>query len=75
MTFKLESSLSFHFSVQFLRLVILITDKCTVTIEGQYLKVFVMLLLPIMSSLFRIVFRFHDYIRMEYTLTFETTFT
>ena len=36
----LQSSLSCHFSVQFLHLVISITDKCTVTIESQYLKFF-----------------------------------
>ena len=37
----LQSSLSFHFSVQVPHLVISITDKCTVTIESQYLKFFV----------------------------------
>ena len=45
----LQASLSCHFSVQFLHLVISITDKCTVTIESQYLKFFVMLQLPLMS--------------------------
>ena len=73
--FLLQSSLSCHFSVQFLHLVISITDKCIVTIESQYLKFFVMLQLPLMSSLCRIVFRFHDYITREHTLTFEITFT
>ena len=71
----LESSISFHFSVQFLRLVISITDKRTMTIEAQYPNVFVILLLPLMSSLCRIVFRFYDYITREHTLTFEITFT
>ena len=73
--FLLQSSLSCHFSIQFLHLVISITDKCTVTIESQYLKVFVMLQLPLISSLCRIVFRLHDYITREHTLTFEITFT
>lgn len=71
----LESSISFHFSVQFIRLVISITDKRTMTIEAQYPNVFVILLLPLMSSLCRIVFRFYDYITREHTLTFEITFT
>ena len=48
---------------------------CAGTIEAQYLKLFIVLLLPLMSSLCRIVFHFHAYITMEHTLTFEITFT
>ena len=62
-----------HFSIKFFGLLISITDKCAVTIEARYLKLFVILQLPLMSSLCRIVFRFHDYITREHTLTFEIT--
>ena len=65
--FQLQSLLSFHFSVQFLRLVISITDKWKVTIVSQYLKFFVVLLQSLMSSLCRVVFRFHDYITFTFT--------
>ena len=66
----LATVFAFHFSVQFLRLVISITDKWKVTIVSQYLKFFVVLLQSLMSSLCRVGVSFprlhYIYIYLKY---------